>query len=370
MDPLTHTLLGGALSRCARRPLARIETATLLIGANLPDLDAITYFASADAAFGFRRGWTHGLAACVVWAPILAGVMRGVAAAARGRVRAAPFGRLLRLAAIAVATHPLLDWLNTYGVRLLAPFSDRWFYGDALFIIDPWVWMLLGGGCWIARPAAGPAGALGWSLLALAAGTIVITSDGVPPAAKAVWIAGVAACLLLGRRVGTRAPSAARAAVALAAAYAAVMIAASAAASTGIPARAAAGGIGPITDMMVGPTPADPFTWDVVVETPEAYHHGTWRWLSSPRLVFAPVPVPRPGDAPLVREAIASPVVRGTMRWMRFPFVEVDREGDDAIVRIMDLRYVRARRTGFGVAVVRMPDRDGHTGSGGADQPP
>ncbi len=30
-----------------------------------------------------------------------------------------------------------MDWLNSYGVRLLMPFSNRWFYGDALYIVDP-----------------------------------------------------------------------------------------------------------------------------------------------------------------------------------------------------------------------------------------
>ena len=33
--------------------------------------------------------------------------------------------------------------LTTYGTRLLEPFSHRWFYGDALFIIDPWIWLML-----------------------------------------------------------------------------------------------------------------------------------------------------------------------------------------------------------------------------------
>ena len=39
---------------------------------------------------------------------------------------------------------PLLDWLNTYGVRFLMPFDGTWFYGEALFIIDPGVWLLAG----------------------------------------------------------------------------------------------------------------------------------------------------------------------------------------------------------------------------------
>ncbi len=40
-------------------------------------------------------------------------------------------------------THPLLDLLTTYGIRLLSPFSHRWFYGDTLFIMDPWIWLML-----------------------------------------------------------------------------------------------------------------------------------------------------------------------------------------------------------------------------------
>ena len=33
--------------------------------------------------------------------------------------------------------------MNTYGVRLLEPLSHRWFYGDTLFIVDPWIWIAL-----------------------------------------------------------------------------------------------------------------------------------------------------------------------------------------------------------------------------------
>jgi inner membrane protein len=37
-----------------------------------------------------------------------------------------------------------MDWLNSYGVRLLMPFSNRWFYGDALFIVDPVLYVVFG----------------------------------------------------------------------------------------------------------------------------------------------------------------------------------------------------------------------------------
>jgi inner membrane protein len=35
--------------------------------------------------------------------------------------------------------------LTTYSVQLLSPFSGRWFHSDVLFIIDIWLWLLLGG---------------------------------------------------------------------------------------------------------------------------------------------------------------------------------------------------------------------------------
>ena len=33
------------------------------------------------------------------------------------------------------------------------PFSDRWFYGDTLFIVDPWLWLILGGAVMLAWTA-------------------------------------------------------------------------------------------------------------------------------------------------------------------------------------------------------------------------
>ena len=52
MDPLTHTLAGASLAqtRCGRVPLG---TVTGVIGANLPDVDAATYFLGADVALAW-----------------------------------------------------------------------------------------------------------------------------------------------------------------------------------------------------------------------------------------------------------------------------------------------------------------------------
>jgi len=51
--------------------------------------------------------------------------------------------RTYAIALIAMSTHPALDYLNSYGVRPLLPWSGEWFYGDALFIIDPYLDLIL-----------------------------------------------------------------------------------------------------------------------------------------------------------------------------------------------------------------------------------
>ena len=60
MDPLTHTLFGAAVAQTRVGRITPMATSSLVIAANLPDVDVFSYFAGSDAALGFRRGWTHG----------------------------------------------------------------------------------------------------------------------------------------------------------------------------------------------------------------------------------------------------------------------------------------------------------------------
>ena len=154
MEPLAHTLAGACLAESGLKRLTPLATSTLIIAANIPDVDGACYLHGADLAFAFRRGWTHGVLA-IVLLPVApdggdAGRRsrpgRGGTSGAR---RPGPCA-LLGLAALGVLSHPFLDWLNNYGVRLLMPFSDRWFYGDTLFIVDPWLWLILGGAVMLA----------------------------------------------------------------------------------------------------------------------------------------------------------------------------------------------------------------------------
>ena len=141
MDNLTHSLVGALLSQAGLKKFTGRATATLVIAANLPDIDAFATLLGTES-LAIRRGITHGPIALLILPLILWGLMLAYDRwrPAKQEVRAGP---LLALAYIGILTHPALDWLNSYGIRLLEPFSSRWVAADTLFIIDIWLWVLL-----------------------------------------------------------------------------------------------------------------------------------------------------------------------------------------------------------------------------------
>jgi inner membrane protein len=156
MDNVTHSLVGAVIGQAGLKRRTGLAMPALIIGANLPDVDAACFlWLDGVEHLGFRRGITHGPIAWVLLPLLLAGALcgwdrwqekRGMRPEGRLPVH---FGWLYALSFIACLTHPALDWLNVYGIRLLEPFSSRWFYGDVLFIIDVWLWALLGIGVWL-----------------------------------------------------------------------------------------------------------------------------------------------------------------------------------------------------------------------------
>ena len=56
MDPLAHTLFGATLAEAGLRKKTALATGTLIIGANLPDVDAVAMLISTDYALQVRRG--------------------------------------------------------------------------------------------------------------------------------------------------------------------------------------------------------------------------------------------------------------------------------------------------------------------------
>ena len=160
MDNLTHSLIGAAIGQTGLKKLSGLGMPTLIIAANIPDIDAACFlWLDGHEHLGFRRGITHGPLAMLMLPLFLTALMigfdrwqgrRGKRPPTRLPVRPLP---LLLLAFIGTLSHPAFDWLNNYGVRLLEPFSSRWFYGDSIFIIDLWMWLILIGGFFWSRRA-------------------------------------------------------------------------------------------------------------------------------------------------------------------------------------------------------------------------
>lgn len=312
MDNLTHTLLGGALAAAGLRRKTPLATATLLIGANLPDVDGIlSRIASPDSPYGFRRGWTHGVLAVAVWPFVLAGLMlawdRWVRRRRHPDAPPAVPGALLALALLAVATHPVLDWFNSYGVRFLVPFSGRWSYGDVLFIVDPWVWLALGLGWWAARlrRRRGSAHAERPARWALGVTAVYVLAMG---------LAGVAARALAREAIAAR-------------------------------------GFTPVR-VMAAPEGITPFLRQIVADVGPGYLVGTVDWLRRPRFEAADTLVAKGAGAPEVAEAERTAAGRAFVRWARFPFFRVERRATGTLVHIVDARYTLDPDLRFGALTV------------------
>ena len=288
MDNVCHTLVGAAMAEAGLKKYSAHATAALMIAANIPDLDVLV-FATDTPGIEFRRGWTHGVVGQALL-PIGLTLAFMLWARLKPRPTAVPFrpGRLLGLAYLALYSHLALDFLNNYGVRLLAPLEWRWFYGDAVFIVDPWLWLMLGAGVWVARRRRMP-----------------------QPAAIALGAATGYVLVMLGsaavsREAVTREWRAQR-------------------------------GYDP-SALMVGPVPVSPFSHEVIIDAGDHYETGTYRFWS-PRLQLDAARVPKNEHLPEVAAARTAPGIQSFLVWSRFPVWEVERGGNGARVTVRDMRF-------------------------------
>ena len=305
----------------------------MVIGANLPDVDALVYvFGSGTTGLAFRRGWTHGVLAMAVLPVVLAAIMTiaGRALERRRERRGRPIlgppiqpGQLLVVSAISIWSHPLFDLLNTYGVRLLMPFSARWFYGDTLFIVDPWVWLALGIGTFISlrRARAVPVGAGSPGVMARAHRPARLAI-----AAVVTYIAVMAATSRLGRFVVER--------------------------------QAIAAGGQPSHSVMVAPEPLTPYSRTVVRDMGAWYEIGRLTWSPRPHYEVDDSPIPKMTTTAEARAALATRAGQEFASWERLPFAEVNATNDSTVVRLDDVRYGAPGRSSFAsVRVVLTPRR-------------
>ena len=289
MDNVCHTLVGAAMAEAGLKKHTPYGSAVLMIAANIPDVDVLV-FATDTPSIEFRRGWTHGV---VGQALLPIGLTLAVMAWAKWR-GAGPAGlkprpmALLGLAYLALYSHLFLDFLNNYGVRLLAPLEWRWLYGDALFIVDPWLWLVLGAGVWAARRKHSPQPA--GMALGAATGYVLVMLISAVVSREAV--------IRDFRHDRGYEPSA----------------------------------------LMVGPVPVSPFTHEVILDVGDHYETGTYRFWS-PRLRLDAMRVPKNERAPEVATARAAPAIRSFLVWSRFPVWQVEKTGQGTRVTVQDMRF-------------------------------
>jgi inner membrane protein len=150
VDNITHSLAGWALGQAGLKTRTRKGLAALILGANMPDIDIFFGNAPWDP-LAIHRGFTHGLVGGVLFLPpVLAGLLwlldrwqlsRGATFKSGLPMHS---GWLVAVAYLGTLTHPLLDLLTTYSVQLFAPLSKAWYHADGLFIVDIWIWLVLG----------------------------------------------------------------------------------------------------------------------------------------------------------------------------------------------------------------------------------
>jgi inner membrane protein len=291
MDNLCHTLVGAAFGEAGLKHRTRFGNAVLMVAANLPDVDALG-FASSIPSVAIRRGWTHGVIAQALLPIVLTGAALAVDRWRRDpSVPPARAGALLLLSYLGVLSHVGLDLLNNYGVRLLMPFSNRWFYGDAVFIVDPWLWVVLGAGVWLARRASKPRrAAIAVGMASIYIALMVISAVAARRAVLAQWMAA------RGRQ-----PEA----------------------------------------LMVGPRLGNPLRKEVIIDLGEEYARGTFTWPDG-RLVLRDRMVPSHENHPAVRRAQVHAPIAWILVWVRFPYYDVQTDGPETTVTIRDLRFGNA----------------------------
>lgn len=141
MDPFTQILVAIAAGRAGLNKLTRLATPMLITATLVPDLDWLTAIRGPRAFLIGHRTATHSLLGITAIAFAIAVLFTFVP-----RKRAPAPIRFLpafTVCLIGAALHILFDLTNSYGLKLLWPFSDRWFALDILSTLDFFVLIFL-----------------------------------------------------------------------------------------------------------------------------------------------------------------------------------------------------------------------------------
>lgn len=366
MDNLTHSLIGLAAAKAGLEKLSPGATTLCVLAANAPDADIVVLiFAGRWAYLQQHRGVSHSIAGVLLFALALPLVfylgdrLLARLGRPRNREKRVKLPGLLLASAVVTVTHPLMDWTNNYGVRPLLPWNPRWFYGDFVFVIDPFMWIVLGGAAFLLT-AKTRKQVITWVIIALVPSVLVLVGPAGPRLAaneivlRLLWIVALIVFVSLyrrdfGRRAGAKIAIAALATVAIyCAGLAATHVVALRQAkllATNIAQRNAEN----VIRVAAMPTIANPIEWVCVLETDRAtYRYSVFLLLSPPGFDNV-LRYEKPGGlaAEAVAQATRDSRSQVFLGFARFPVVRV--VGEDCVtqtlVQFADLRYTEPGRS-------------------------
>jgi inner membrane protein len=363
MDNLTHSLLGLAAAKAGLEKLSPGATTLCVLAANSPDADIVALIFGGRWAFlQHHRGISHSIVGAFTLAlalPLVIYLGDVLLAQARKRARRINLPGLLLASLVATATHPLMDWTNNYGVRLLLPWNARWFYGDFVFIIDPFLWIVLGGSAFLLT-AKTTKQIIIWAVIALVPSYLVLVGPGGPRLLanevllRLLWIVALIVLVSLYRRnIGGRAGAKiAITALALVTIYCAglavthaVVLRQAKLEATSIANRNAE----QVVDVAAMPTVANPTEWICVMETERATYRFNLSLLRSAAGSARIVRYEKPQglDAEAVALAARDSRSQVFLGFARFPVVRVAGEdcATQTLVQFADLRYTEPGRS-------------------------
>jgi inner membrane protein len=355
VDNLTHSLVGLAAAKAGLGRTSPYATFVCVAAANAPDADIVALAGGPSYYLANHRGITHsivGTLALGVALPLIFFACERLAARLGGRVPRARLKGLMVCSLLLAASHPLLDWTNSYGVRPFLPWDGRWVYGDVLFVVDPWLWLALGGACFVLT-ACTRLRAAAWALLAVAATALFFLAGrgaaGVAPVAYVFWLAGLAFFLVLhlrgaAARFGGRVAAAGLAFVVVYCGALALLHARARETAEQIARELSSRGGERLTRVAATPLPVDPRAWRCLAETDRS----TFRFDvtlgggDSDRGArdFVAVEKPSGEAAALVARASTDARARVLLDFARFPVARVRRgEAGGWVVQLADLRF-------------------------------
>ncbi len=136
MDSITHILLGYALSQSELIAESKSATACIILASIAPDIDLVFRARGVEKYFFHHRRESHSLFGLFL-------LSLGLLVLGKYTCPSLGWAKIYLFSWLGLLSHLLLDFLTSYGTPLFFPFKKRFYNLALLFILDPWLDLIL-----------------------------------------------------------------------------------------------------------------------------------------------------------------------------------------------------------------------------------